>query len=407
MKKRKYIYLTGKSYDETVFITQVVDWLRLYQSRGIEFSFYKTFHIKEYAKRGRVKLQIEKIKNVLDLAGHTLFFPSKGFFAFVNSVLLYLSFRKYFGQYDEVLVFSRDIFGKEIDWLKKFTSTKLLFYFDARAASAEENRYSSIKMGNFSYKQFEMIAHIHYTEYRTVCCADKIFTVSNILKDYYIKTYNASNKKYVLYPCLSDSNKFYYDKNLRDKTRCELGYNSNEKVFLYSGGISSQWHQTDSLFKFYNIINNSIVNSRFLFLTKDVFSLEDVLCQYPTLKSNLKYMSVDNSQMINYLNAADYSILFRENAIMNNVASPTKFAENMLCGLPTLISEGVGDYTQFCVNHNTGYVVTEQMLKNIENFDVTQLLTIIFDREHIARIGKEQFSKQSVIDNMVREFQED
>jgi hypothetical protein len=108
--------------------------------------------------------------------------------------------------------------------------------------------------------------------------------------------------------------------------------------------------------------------------------------------------------MINFLNAADFGLLFRDNVIMNNVASPSKFAEYMLCGLPTIISEGVGDYTEFCISKSVGIVVKEDQMNNWNLFDYSIIEKANFVREKISENGLKFLSKQSIVNLIISEF---
>jgi hypothetical protein len=43
VKKREYIYISNLTFDGTVFITQVADWLNLYKENGIVFDLYVSY----------------------------------------------------------------------------------------------------------------------------------------------------------------------------------------------------------------------------------------------------------------------------------------------------------------------------------------------------------------------------
>jgi glycosyltransferase involved in cell wall biosynthesis len=141
-----------------------------------------------------------------------------------------------------------------------------------------------------------------------------------------------------------------------------------------------------------------------IFLTKDIQMIKSIISEFPEIKNNVMFFSVLNDEVCQYLNAADYGILFRENTIMNNVASPTKFAEYMLCGLPVLISEGVGDYSDYTIKHNVGVLIKESELESIQGYDFNEFLGKAFDRDHIATLGREKFSKDSIIKTLILEF---
>ena len=55
--------------------------------------------------------------------------------------------------------------------------------------------------------------------------------------------------------------------------------------------------------------------------------------------------------------AADMGILLRENHPLNEVAAPTKFAEYVMTGPLVLISDNIGDYSNFVKRNNLGIVL--------------------------------------------------
>lgn len=404
LKNRKFVYLSDLNFDGTVFCTQVIDWLELYQKNGVLFDLYKIFYIKEMRNLRFILNQIRSIKNSTSLyKGYLIFFPSKGFFVFLNVVVLFLHFVKFSIKNNELLIFARGLLGKEINLLKRIFPSRIIFVFDARGAAAEENRYIAKKENNFSFSKFKTVAHVYYTEYRTVLAADKIFSVSNALKEYFINSYNVSSEKFIIYPCLSDSDKFYYSPDLRMEVRNNLHISYDTKVFIYSGGIGL-WHMSERLFTFFVQLLKYDSNSIILFLTKSKSEIEKTISEFPEMKDKHLVFSVSNIEVNKYLNAADYGILFRENTLLNNVASPTKFAEYMLCGLPVIISEGVGDYSDYIIKHNLGIVVKENELREPEKLDFGSFFEKRFDRTFIANSGEKNFSKNSIINLIIAEL---
>ena len=200
----------------------------------------------------------------------------------------------------------------------------------------------------------------------------------------------------IIHVCLILKNSIY-DPNLRLNIRNKLGIENNIKAFLYSGGIVSGWHLAERMFTFFNEIIIHEKEVFFLILTKDKAVVEKMIEKFPSLKQRLASFSVDNSEVNTYLNAADYGILFRENTIMNNVASPSKFAEYMLSGLPVIISEGVGDYSTYTKEKNVGIILKEAELWNPNCFDFGSFFNKNFDRVQIAELGKSFFSKQAIL----------
>jgi hypothetical protein len=393
------------NYDGTVYKTQVIDWLKLYDRNGVSFDLKQIFHFRLNYNPLLVIKQIKMIRKETHLyTGFLYFFPSKNILYIINTIMLYSSLLKYIFNFNEILILSRGMFGRELGLLKKIFPRKITFYYDARAASAEENKYYAMKMNDHSKKRSDIISHIIYLENYTLHTAEKVFTVSENLKDYFIRNYSIAESRFFLYPCLSDSKKFYYDENLRRKIREELGYNNEDKVYVYAGGMSSSWHMTGLLFKFFEYLNHNQKNAKFLILSKDTTSISKLLESYSDIRNKVIFTSADNEIICKYYNAADFGILFRENSIMNNVASPTKLAEYLLSGLPVIISEGVGDYSNFCRDKNVGFVISEEQLKENSLLDIQSFQSADFDRNYISSIGKQYLTKESILPKVLELF---
>ena len=268
MKKTTYVYITEKDFDNTVFVTQVADWLNLYKEFGVEFVHLHTFFYKSVIKKVWRQKQITGIGNSLFVpCFFSLAFPSRGLFVYINALLWYWKIKHLTKDCDKVVLMSRNIYGKEVAVLKKLIKVPLHFIYDARAASVEENIYNAVKCHGLSKKQYDVFRHISYTEFCTVQRADTIFAVSNQLKRYLIRNYDVLGEKFFIYPCLSDANKFYYNSELRQSIRKDLGYNDSDAIFLYAGGLANLYHGTDTILGFINQIALKRSNAKFLLLS--------------------------------------------------------------------------------------------------------------------------------------------
>lgn len=402
---REFVYLNCLKYSGTVYHTQILDWLHLYSQHNVKFKLIQLFQLKEILKPNKIKAQLSGIRRSTTLlAGYIVLFPSRRLFSLLNAVIIFWKLRHVFLRNKEVLIFSRALIGPEIRYLRKITKCKLIFIFDARAATAEEKKYIALRQNEYTSKKADRIGSIYNLEYNTISEADKVFSVSNVLTRYFVSTMNCEYSKFFRYPCLSDSDKFFYDSSLRKSIRDCLEVHEETVVFIYSGGIIASWHMAEHMFKFFNEILKYNQNVVILMLTKDISVVESYLLKYPKLLSKTISKYVNNNEVFKYLNAADYGILFRENTIMNNVASPTKFAEYMLCGLPVIISEGVGDYSSYVIEKGVGFSLKESELANPELFRFEDLFNKKFHRESIATQGEQHFSKKSIIKEILKQF---
>jgi hypothetical protein len=79
------------------------------------------------------------------------------------------------------------------------------------------------------------------------------------------------------------------------------------------------------------------------------------------------------------LNASDVGLLLLRQSPNIETSSPVKFAEYLNCGLPVLITSGVGDYSRMTIERQVGATVTRD-----ESFDVKIIPRISGERASIA-----------------------
>jgi hypothetical protein len=92
-----------------------------------------------------------------------------------------------------------------------------------------------------------------------------------------------------------------------------------------------------------------------------------------------------------YLCASDYGILLRENSITNQVASPVKFAEYLSAGLKILISENLGDYSEFVTKNKCGTIISGK--KEKYKFETVSYS----DKINLYKLAENNFRKSSYI----------
>lgn len=404
MKKTSFVYLNCKHFDGTVFVTQIADWLKLYREYGLEFQYFHQFYGTEVLKRKWCTEHLNKIRTVIpEISNVSFSLPEKLFFPWLNAYMLNQVLNKKLKDSTRVVVFSRMLYGDEMTLLKKISKKEIIYIYDARGASLEEHKYQLTKEGISLDKLTTLLNHISDVEGAAVRNADLVFSVSEHLRDYLCDTYGTAKDKYFIYPCLADANKFFYDEKVREATRSRLGYGQGHHVYIYSGGLANNYHLADETLEFLNSMAATDPNARFLFLSKDTLKDDYIKEHYAHLYGKIRILSVPNQEVYKYLNAADFGTLFRDDVIMNNVASPSKFAEYVLCGLPTIISKGVGDFSDMCVNQNLG---VQMINSQLSEHDKNRLINNDFDRTYIAKFGKNNLSKQSQILNIINQFRQ-
>ena len=163
-----------------------------------------------------------------------------------------------------------------------------------------------------------------------------IEAVSPALKEYLINTY-AIPPNIFTFPLfdtpapVSSEEKLLY----RKKIRTQLNIPEDALVYVYNGSLKA-WqcpHETVAAFKTAWRKDSKTV---FLALTQDDVVMRHLLEQAKIPAHAYRALHVPQSEVLNYLCAADYGMLFREAHPLNWVSRPTKLLEYQAAGLQVL-----------------------------------------------------------------------
>lgn len=230
--------------------------------------------------------------------------------------------------------------------------------------------------------------NIRAIESFSVLNADYRIAVSSKLISYWRDNYGYSKGDHVVIPCTLDSKYFSAnDRLLSEKSidkRKELGFQPKDIILVYSGS-NAPWQSFALLKEFLEEVFTRNNNTKCLFLSKENSEIEELKNKYPT---RIVCKWLQQSQVPKYLSICDYGILLREQSITNKVASPVKFAEYLSCGLKVVISNNLGDLTEFVRDHNVGYIYSKGSTINLNEVENSE-------KQRIVRFAKENFGKDS------------
>jgi glycosyltransferase involved in cell wall biosynthesis len=180
------------------------------------------------------------------------------------------------------------------------------------------------------------------------------------------------DKPAAVIPSAAPEDIFFFDENLRAYSRERLGYAAKHRVFIFSGGMQP-----------YQCVDLTVEVFRRLAAEDPAARLLIITPHAPTAIQALQFRSQGLIRVIEaafhevnlYLNAADAGFLLREKSRVNEVASPTKFAEYCLTGLPVIMQDTVKD----------AFEMARSLGNLIEFTDLgVHLPTTAFDRSSIA-----------------------
>jgi hypothetical protein len=211
-------------------------------------------------------------------------------------------------------------------------------------------------------------------EKNAVLKSDYRIAVSTKLVKYWQNEFGYLGDKHIVIPCTLTS---------KASGQIDETYNREGIKLVYSGG-AGPWQSFDLVTKLIREKLKSSANISVLFLTKENKGIDDLIKEFPE-RCERKWL--DHCKVFSALSCCDYGILIRDQNLTNKVASPVKFAEYLNAGLKVLISENLGDFTQFVKKNNCGEIVGNKIeeLKYINKIE----------RKRLNRLSKDQFSKSS------------
>lgn len=277
-----------------------------------------------------------------------------------------------------------------IQKFKSFFWGKTKIGLDLHGAAPEEYEYSYGKRND----------SLESLEERSVRQSDFIICQSDEMKRHLIKKHNLNEKDITVFRCGVDTDLFNFSTSNRDRVRKQLGLVEDEILFVYSGGMH-KWQRVADTLKFYSRFHERFPKSKLMVLTKDTEGLGQIIKEsnLSGIKKNLIVRSLSYSDVPAYLCAADASFLLRDDVVMNQVASPTKLAEYMACGLPVLSTKVADKWVDavgkdFVIDIETQSIEKiERIIRNTSKHSISEYAATSLSLSVDRRCVKEFFAK--------------
>lgn len=184
-----------------------------------------------------------------------------------------------------------------------------------------------------------LILPIRKIEYRAVekyaaRNADVVLAVSEKMSEYLEVQYG--RRADIVNPCIVEKGRFIFSQDNRRVFRHSLGIPDNTVVFIYIGG-AQKWQRLDMLGEWYR--KSMPQNARLIIGTHDVEQLQVESGIDLQDKRVIIRKAVNHLEIPSYLSAADFGVIFRDDSIVNRVASPIKLSEYLASGLKVITNQ--------------------------------------------------------------------
>jgi glycosyltransferase involved in cell wall biosynthesis len=201
------------------------------------------------------------------------------------------------------------------------------------------------KGGEWAHRALDML------EEYVIRNADHVIVVSRALGRYVLKQYGIPGSKLSVIPCCTDANLFHIDPELRDRTRIELGL--SDRLICTHLGSFFESYESEQLVRTFHSLRERYPAAHLLAVTRDKDAARGFLSRHLP-EGTFTVTAAAHERVPALLNATDLGFLLRRASPDIETSSPARFAEYLNCGVPVVITSGVGDFSSLVHNRKLG-----------------------------------------------------
>lgn len=241
------------------------------------------------------------------------------------------------------------------------------FLYDADSSLPEE--YADVghwRRGGFAFRLASAVERLARR------WADTAIVLTEPMRERFTKT--GMHAPVTVIPCCVDVSRFRFQAATRELRRCTLGLR-DERLFVYVGKIGS-WYLVEETFEFFRVASEVVGPAQLLILTPDAPEAFDaVAARHGVDRTRYTVKSATQDEVIDWLSAADVGLALITRLPSKRASSPVKAGEYLAVGLPVVITNDIGDYSDLIARERVG-VVLEQDTTERYRAAATELQTL-------------------------------
>ena len=236
---------------------------------------------------------------------------------------------------------------------------------------------------------------------------DALFVVSQGLADILQERYPHVDirGKTTVVPTGVDCAVRHYSPQLRADMRRQLGL-ENRFIVIYIGNAFYSWQNVNRTIQIFQLLKRDVLPNAFLTLLVnggDHDTVREFIGKAALEPGDYLLREVPPGEVTGYLNAADLGVLLRHRHVMNRACAPGKFGDYVACGLPVLMTEGIGTFSESVTAARCGVVLSDMD----DDDEIVENVARVWpfqdgQRAEIAKWARETLSSEALIDRYLK-----
>ena len=363
MRSRSLVYLTYGDVDSPVYSTQVIGFCDFLENElKIDTKLVAFVPLRLYFQQAKLMKKYDRKVMLIPVVNR---WQARKWYSKLNAFIISRS--------TATSVMTRN--PSAVHVCRDLQARGWKFFYDARGCQYKE-------LEEFSDALPSQIESSKDCEQLAWHSADWVYSVSQQLVEHFKNELRYRNHNHSVVPCC-----YIEHDSIPNLTKKELFGREDVTVYCYAGALSV-WNFPRS---FLDLSRKILAdeNNRLIILSR----------QLDTLKEHRQFgsphclkLTVTPKEVGSHLAISDYGILLRKNAVTNQVASPSKFAEYISNGCRVIISPGIGDFSDMVETEDIGTIYrSKKDNKLIEELDSISEA----DRSRIKEIAASRFLRNS------------
>ena len=219
--------------------------------------------------------------------------------------------------------------------------------------------------------------------------AKHLITVSKSYKNALISEKVPSNKVSVA-PCAVDFSLFNLNPHYREKIRGKLKFGENAIIGVYTGKFGGLYYDIEAFEMFKRAFDFFGESFALIILSSNEKSfLKKRLKDFQIPEHKVFIGFVEHAKVPNFLNAADFAFAPIKKLSVSAYQSPVKIGEYWACGLPVILTCGIGDESEVLESEMGGALIRDYVEKDlIRAFRlIKEIINEPFYKERITKLA--------------------